>query len=170
VDGSRRRVAEAGAIAAPVVATVDESDVADVGALMLEYAASLGFDLCFQGFERELAELPGAYAPPRGALLIARAAGEAVGCVGLRSLGGSVCEMKRLYVRPGHRGSGTGRRLVHRLLEEARRMGYTTMRLDTLPGMESAQALYVGLGFREIPPYTANPVPGARFLELDLRT
>ena len=144
------------------------ADLDDVRALFEEYAASLPFDLGFQAFARELAELPGAYAPPRGALLIARHDGAAVGCVALRPLGPETCEFKRLYVRPGARGSGAGRRLTERALDEARQMGYRRIRLDTLPGMEPAQALYLTLGFRDVPPYTPNPIAGARFLELAL--
>jgi putative acetyltransferase len=140
------------------------SDVEEVRTLFREYAASLPFPLDFQDFDRELAELPGSYAPPRGALLLARDAG----CVGLRPIDETACELKRLYVRPGARGAGLGRRLAEAVVAEARRIGYTHVRLDTVPGMEAAQLLYAHLGFREIPPYRANPIPGARFLELDL--
>jgi putative acetyltransferase len=150
------------------VSPADEGDVEAVRALLLEYAASLPFGLDFQGFERELAELPGAYAPPGGALLVARAGGEVVGCVGLRALDGTGCEMKRLYVRRAQRGSGIGRALATAIVTEARRLGYAAVRLDTVPGMERAQALYEELGFRETQAYTDNPVPGARFLELRL--
>jgi putative acetyltransferase len=137
--------------------------------LLREYADSLGFALDFQDFERELAELPGAYAPPGGMLLLARVDGEDAGCVALRPLDAETCEMKRLYVRPAYRGLGVGRLLAEAIVAEARTRGYASMRLDTVPGMEAAQALYAELGFAETAPYTANPVPGARFLELELR-
>ena len=140
------------------------SDVSEVRVLLREYAASLPFALDFQDFERELAGLPGAYAPPRGALRLARGAG----CVALRPLDEDTCEMKRLYVRPSARGSGLGRRLTEEIVAEARRLGYRRMRLDTVPGMGAAQSLYEHLGFREIAPYRPNPIAGARFLELDL--
>lgn len=150
------------------VSVAGEADVRDVRELLREYAAALTFPLDFQGFDRELAELPGAYAPPEGALLVARADGAAAGCVALRPLDETTCELKRLYVRRAHRGRGVGRLLVASILEEARRRGYRIMRLDTVPGMEAAQALYEQLGFREIAPYTENPVEGTRFLELQL--
>ena len=140
------------------------SDIDEIRTLFREYADSLPFALDFQGFDRELAELPGSYARPRGALLLVRGAG----CVGLRPLDESTCEMKRLYVRPSARGAGIGRLLAEAAIAEARRLGYERMRLDTTPGMETAQALYSELGFREIEPYRLNPVPGTRFLELPL--
>jgi ribosomal protein S18 acetylase RimI-like enzyme len=139
-----------------------------VRALFREYADSLGFPLDFQGFDRELAELPGDYAPPRGMLLLAEVDGAAAGCAALRPFAGDVAELKRLYVRPAYRGLGLGRRLTETALADARDRGYRRVRLDTVPGMETAQALYVALGFREIRPYRPNPIPGARFLELEL--
>jgi putative acetyltransferase len=142
----------------------DEPDLGEVRVLLLEYAASLAVPLDFQDFDRELAELPGAYAPPRGALLLARR----LGCVALRPFDDAACELKRLYVRPQARGTGLGRALVDAIVAEARRLEYTSMRLDTLPGMVAAQALYEQFGFREIAAYTSNPVAGARFLELEL--
>lgn len=147
---------------------MDISEAENVRALLRAYAASLPFELDFQDFDRELAELPGAYAPPRGALLVARVGGEAIGCVAVRPLTGDTCEMKRLFVLPAARGTGLGRRLAVAIVTEARRLGYARMRLDTTPGMETAQALYEELGFEEIAPYTRNPVVGTRFLELQL--
>jgi ribosomal protein S18 acetylase RimI-like enzyme len=136
--------------------------------LFREYAAGLGFDLCFQGFEAELISLPGRYAPPAGRLLLAVAAGRVVGCIALRGLSETVGEMKRLYVRPAARGLGVGRALAERVILEARGIGYRRLVLDTLPAMAAAIGLYDALGFRDIAPYCANPVPGARFLGLDL--
>jgi len=136
--------------------------------LIAEYGGSLGVDLSYQNFAEELAGLPGAYSPPRGALLIAVAGADFAGCVAMRPLGGDVCEMKRLYVRPGWRASGLGRRLALAILEEGRRAGYRAIRLDTLPSMTAARALYLSLGFRAIPPYYSSPVSGTSFLEFDL--
>jgi putative acetyltransferase len=147
----------------------DPRSVRRVAQLFREYAAGLGFSLDFQDFEEELERLPGPYAPPRGALLLAEVEGQAAGCVGLRPLDPDSCEMKRLYVRPVCRGRGVGRRLAERVIEEGRSKGYRRMRLDTVPTMTEAIALYRGLGFSEIPPYCFNPIPGALFFELRLR-
>lgn len=150
------------------VAQMDISETGDVRALLREYAASLPFELDFQDFDRELAELPGAYAPPGGALLVAHLDGWVAGCVALRPWADGACEMKRLFVHPRARGAGLGRRLAAAIVAEGRGLGYARMRLDTTPGMETAQALYEELGFHETEPYTHNPVPGTRFLELEL--
>ncbi|MGZ4388136.1 MAG: GNAT family N-acetyltransferase, partial [Gaiellaceae bacterium] len=141
----------------------------DVRVLLEEYAASLPFDLGFQGFADELAGLPGAYAPPRRRLLLALAGGAPAGCVALRPVDARTAELKRLYVRPGTRGTGTGRRLTEAAVAAARAAGYERVVLDTVPGMEAAQALYRSLGFTDTAPYRFNPVEGASFLELRLR-
>jgi ribosomal protein S18 acetylase RimI-like enzyme len=143
-------------------------DLPIVRTLFQEYGASLGIDLGFQGFDAELAALPGKYQPPTGQLLLAWRDGEAVGCVALRGMDAAACEMKRLYVRPQARGADLGRRLVRRLCQLACDAGYRRVRLDTLPSMEAAQGLYRSLGFTPIEPYVFNPVPGTRFLELEL--
>jgi ribosomal protein S18 acetylase RimI-like enzyme len=162
-------------------------DIPAVRDLFEEYAASIGVDLCFQGFAAEVAGLPGDYAPPGGCLLLAVETGDAdptpaagarraavadagrpVGCIALRQLEPGICEMKRLFALPETRGAGIGRRLAEAVIAAARVRGYAKMRLDTLPSMQRARALYAALGFRSIPPYRHNPIPGADYLELDL--
>lgn len=149
----------------------NQSDLNEAIKLFEAYANSLGLDLTFQDFATEMASMPGKYAPPTGALLLARdnVTGEAIGCVGLRAMGAdAVCEMKRLYVDPKARGLGLGKALAEAVIEEARELGHRAMRLDTLPDMTSARALYKALGFAEIAPYYDTPVKGTIFLELAL--
>ena len=142
-------------------------EIAEVRQLFLEYAESLGFSLCFQGFDEEVKNLPGAYAPPRGRLLLASLNGQSAGCIALRALDPATCEMKRLYVRPTWRGKSLGRLLVEGIIAEARSIGYERMRLDTIgSSMQDAIALYRRRGFREIEPYRKNPIAGALYLEL----
>ncbi|KAI6805397.1 hypothetical protein KC332_g4494 [Hortaea werneckii] len=161
--------------------TETQEDLNAVLQLFKAYALALGIDLSFQDFASEVASLPGKYAYPTGCLLLARdGEGRSVGCVGLRPLsadegdgcnaamGSSCCEMKRLYVDPSQRASGLGKMLAEEAIREARRIGYQRMRLDTLPSMHSARALYKALGFREIEPYYPTPIDGTIFLELEL--
>jgi putative acetyltransferase len=155
------------------------ADIASARHLFGEYAASLGVDLCFQGFAGELAGLPGDYATPRGCLLLARRGGVDVGCVALRPVHDTardaadapsdVGEIKRLYVRPSARGGGLGRALIEAVIEHARAIGYREIRLDTLATMGEARALYASLGFRECEPYCDNPIPGTSWMALSLR-
>jgi ribosomal protein S18 acetylase RimI-like enzyme len=138
----------------------------EVRRLLREYEASLPVSLCFQDFEKELAELPGEYARPRGKLLLGSLEGQVAGCVALRGLYDETCEMKRLYLRPGFRGKGAGRALATAIMGEARKLGYKKMRLDTLATMREARTLYDSLGFKRIEAYCHNPTPGAVFMEL----
>ncbi len=141
--------------------------IEDARSLFLEYGRSLGFSLCFQSFDEELKNLPGAYGPPSGRLLLARYREHAAGCIALRKLEAGICEMKRLYVRPEDRGRGLGRLLVERLIAEARAIGYERMRLDTIESaMKDAVALYRRIGFKKIPPYSAVPIESALWMEL----
>ena len=141
----------------------------DVRPLLMEYADSLGNHLCFQDFEKELANLPGDYAPPLGRLLVAVDDVRLAGCVALRRIDDQVCEMKRLYVRPAYRGAGLGRKLAEAVITSACEVGYAKMRLDTLPSMKKAIKLYHSLGFAEIPAYRFNPVDGVKYMELGLK-
>ncbi len=170
---------------AEIIYATTPEHVATIRELFLEYQRWLGLDLCFQNFSAELAALPGNYAPPSGRLLLALHENSPAGCVALRKLElppevnraglkssscQNVCEMKRLFVRPQFQSLKIGRALAEKIIAEARAAGYSRMRLDTLPVMTRAHALYAALGFREIPPYRHNPVPGAVYMELDLRS
>jgi putative acetyltransferase len=152
-----------------LVQVESHAQIAQARELFLEYAQSLGFSLCFQNFDKELARLPGDYAPPEGRLLLAEYEGKLAGCVALHKLEDDICEMKRLYLRPQFRGKGLGRVLADRILAEARQIGYRRMRLDTVePVMKDAVAMYRRIGFREIAPYRSNPNPGTLYMELEL--
>ncbi len=151
-----------------IVSCRTEAQFAKVRRLFVEYTDFLGEDLSFQGLAAELATLPGAYAPPDGALLLAEDGGTAAGCAGLRKIEDGVCEMKRLYVRPAFRGAGLGRKLAVRIIKAAAEKGYRRMRLDTLGRLTEAGALYADLGFYRIPAYYENPLPGVVYWELDL--
>lgn len=145
-------------------------DIDEIRALFHEYARSLDFNLCFQSFDKELRELPGEYALPDGRLVLCKFGDRPAGCIALKRLEPGVCEMKRLYVRPDFRGHQLGQKLAQHLIDEARRARYHVMRLDTIPGsMDHAIALYHSIGFKEIPAYCHNPIPGAIYMELDLR-
>lgn len=152
-----------------IIGARSPGDIEHARELFKEYAAWLEIDLCFQNFEKELAELPGEYAPPNGRLFLAIRDTRIAGCVAMRKIGEATCEIKRLFVRSGFRGQGLGRQLAEAIIREAKQIGYERMRLDTLPPkMNDAIALYRSLGFVEIEPYYQNPVPGATFMELKL--
>jgi putative acetyltransferase len=157
-----------------IVPALSEGTISQARILFREYASTIGVEVCLGDFERELASLPGLYAPPAGRLLLAiqeRAgnSGEAIGCAALRKLEPDACELKRLYVRPAFRGQGAARELVKELIAEARSIGYKRMLLDTLPSMQEAHKLYRTIGFREIPAYQKNPIPNSIFFGLELR-
>jgi len=154
-----------------IFAAQNSQDIQSARTLFEDYEASLGISLCFQNFDQELKSLPGKYAPPDGLLLLAVENDELAGCIALRKLEPGICEMKRLFVRPNFRSHGLGRVLVETVIDEARKLGYTQMRLDTLPGlMDKAIALYRSFGFVDIAPYCENPVEGAKFMQLELLT
>jgi putative acetyltransferase len=152
-----------------IVQAESDEQISDARLLFREYETWLGLDLCFQGFEQELAELPGKYVEPDGRLLLAYSDGKLAGCIAMRKLEDGVCEMKRLFVRDGFRGRRVGIQLIEKLIDEARKEKYTTMRLDTFPPkMAKAVSLYESHGFRPIPPYYDNPYDGVLFMELSL--
>ena len=154
-------------MALTIVDAESPAQIAQARELFLEYAKSLGFSLCFQSFDQELASLPGGYAAPEGRLFLAEFDGQLAGCAALHKLENGVCEMKRLYVRPQFRGKRLGRLLADRIIAEARQIGYQRIRLDTVePVMKDAVAMYHKIGFREIAPYCANPIEGALYMEL----
>ena len=176
-------IAAVASSAAAIRYAASAGDIALARLLFVEYAQWLKVDLCFQGFDEELATLPGAYAPPRGRLLLAGVSGDAFGCIALRPLasdsgcgcgtvpepaGAFVAEAKRLYVQPAHRGEGWGDRLARALIDEARAIGYLELKLDTLEWMTAARALYAGVGFRPCAPYYHNPLPGVVYMALAL--
>jgi ribosomal protein S18 acetylase RimI-like enzyme len=157
-----------------IVPALSEETISQARILFREYASTIGVEVCLGDFERELASLPGLYAPPAGRLLLAIQelegnSGEAIGCAALRKLEPDTCELKRLYVRPAFRGQGAARELVKELIAEARSIGYKRMVLDTLPSMQEAHKLYRTIGFREIPAYQKNPIPNSIFFGLELR-
>lgn len=159
---------EPGSSGTRIVVADTSKRLEDVRLLFLEYESYLGLDLSFQDFDREVRNLPGEYGQPGGAILIAYSNGRAAGCVALKSLGDGICEMKRLYVRPGNRGMGLGRALSESIIQRARRMGCSRMRLDTLSSLREAMGLYESMGFRRVEPYYDNPLPDVVYWELDL--
>jgi len=153
------------------VQALSQSELESARELFREYEASIGISLCFQNFEKELADLPGKYSPPSGRLLLAYIDNQLAGCIALRKHDPDTCEMKRLFLRAGFRGMGLGKALVVKIIDEAKSIGYKRLCLDTIPGkMDSAIALYEAIGFQDISPYYDNPVAGARFMQKDLRS
>ncbi|WP_053957492.1 GNAT family N-acetyltransferase [Inediibacterium massiliense] len=142
--------------------------IKQVRQLFLEYAQSLKIDLAFQDFESEVKTLPGKYSPPDGTLILGLSDGKVAGCIALRKISKEICEMKRLYVRDAYRGIGIGQMLIATIIQEASKLNYHYIRLDTLPMMKKAQALYTSFGFYDIEPYVYNPIKGTRFMELKL--
>lgn len=158
-------------MAEPDIQVVDGTHpdrIPTVRSLFEEYAQSLGFDLDFQDFRTELDNLPGEYVPPHGCIILALVDNAVAGCIALRNIDDTTCEMKRLYVRSSYRGLGLGKKLARELIEQARNAGYRRMLLDTVPWMVEAIGLYTSLGFTEIPPYRINPIPGAKYMALEL--
>jgi len=151
-----------------IITAINAKQIETAAQLFREYQTYLDVDLCFQGFEQELATLPGKYASPKGAILLAEHQGQIAGCIAVRELKDNICEMKRLYVREGFRGLSIGRKLTEAIIETAKLLGYQTMQLDTLQRLERAISLYEKLGFREIKPYYANPLSEVVYWQLDL--
>ncbi len=151
-----------------VIHSASSEEMEIVRQLFREYEKELDEDLCFQGFEEELAGLPGKYAPPAGRLLIATSNEKTAGCVALRKMSDGICEMKRLFVRPEFRGDGIGRELAVAIIREARAIGYRTMRLDTLQKLQPAIALYRSLGFKTVESYYHNPLEGTVYMEIEI--
>jgi len=151
-----------------IIESYDKKALDEAVLLFEEYAEFLGFDLDFQDFADEVKNFPGGYAPPEGCLLLAEYDGRIAGCVALHKLKGDICEMKRLFVRPAFRGKKIGHKLIMEIIERARRIGYSVIRLDTVPQLEAANILYEKIGFADIEPYYFNPIEGARFMELEL--
>ena len=166
--GRKTQIVKSPACGLQIIDAHSQEHLEAIRELFTEYSHSLDIDLCFQGFTQELAELPGRYATPEGRLLLILEGATISGCVALRKIGDGTCEMKRLYVRPGFRRRGAGRLLATAIIEVAREIGYHRMRLDTLPSMHKAIALYRSLGFQPIHPYYENPSVGTIFMELDL--
>ena len=152
-----------------ITAQYTQGMIEEIRQLFIEYSQSLGVDLDFQNFETELNTLPGKYVPPAGALILALVDGRAAGCIALRKVDDDICEMKRLYVRNDYRGLGIGNKLISMIIEEASKLNYSYMRLDTLPTMRKAQELYKSYGFYDIEPYVYNPIIGTKFLEINLK-
>lgn len=151
-----------------IVRAETPSQFEEVGALILEYVEALPFQLTFQDYRSEVAELAETYGPPTGAAFLAMLDSAPVGTVGVKWFEPAICELKRMYVKPQARGLGAGRALLVAAIEAGRSFGYERMRLDTIPDMTTALSLYASVGFYDIPPYRPNPIPGARFLELAL--
>ncbi len=151
-----------------IIQAQSDEQIDTVRLLFLEYAQSLNFDLCFQRFDEELAELPGDYAPPEGRLLLAICDDKVAGCAALRKVSVGVCEMKRMWVRPAFRGKKIGRKLAEEIINEARKVGYQIMKLDTVDTMAAAITMYESMGFIETSAYRHNPIEGAKYMELKL--